>query len=296
MDTKWDFLRIATFYGIIWIALFFAFLVYCLAFGKVWRQRHELHGLFNPLNEDPFTGTITTEIEIVRTSRHHLDTTNTNSHTDTEASPTLPVPGSEEHNQEGFDPYTVNIGVGPQEDLDRHPSRPELFRLGSLTRNAALSETNPDAWLYARVAFLYFLALLLSWIPSSINRVYSLVHPNALNFGLNYTETLVFPLQGFWNAIVYIISSQTACRNLWRSMVGKSAIPRRNVHTGGLDSSEAATKWDTRSDSFGKNGGDVLGGASSAGGKLDRFSSRKAGQRWETDATSVTSLTAAHYR
>ena len=55
-------------------------------------------------------------------------------------------------------------------------------------------------------------------MPSSINRVYALVYPNAVNFGLNYAASFVFPLQGFWNVIVYIITSQTACRRLWHDV------------------------------------------------------------------------------
>lgn len=50
---------------------------------------------------------------------------------------------------------------------------------------------------------------------------------------LNYTETLVLPLQGFWNAVVYIITSQTACRNLYRSLVGKPELPRKNMDGSG---------------------------------------------------------------
>ena len=139
----------------------------------------------------------------------------------------------------GFDTYSVNVNVGSRdEESGRQSSRAERFRVRSLTRNHALSETNPDAWLYARAAFLFFCALLISWVPSSINRLYSFVHPEELNFGLNYTETVVLPLQGFLNACVYIITSQTAVKNLIRSMTGRPELPRQNnyVHSGDLDS------------------------------------------------------------
>ena len=146
-----DFLRLATFHGIAWIALVSAVTIYCLAFRKVWHHRHELKGFFYLLNEDLFAGIITTGIEITRTSRPRLSSTSGN------------FPGPvEEIAREDFDPYTIDIGVGSQAEMSR-PNRPDVFRLGSLTRNAALSETNPDAWLYARVAFLYFCALLISW-------------------------------------------------------------------------------------------------------------------------------------
>lgn len=55
-------------------------------------------------------------------------------------------------------------------------------------------------------------------IPSSVNRVYTIAYPNVMNFALNYVASFVFPLQAFWNVIVYIITSQSACRNLWRNL------------------------------------------------------------------------------
>ena len=38
----------------------------------------------------------------------------------------------------------------------------------------------------------------------------------------------MLPLQGFWIFLIYIITSQTACRNLWRSLLGKPQLPRKN--------------------------------------------------------------------
>lgn len=278
----------ATLYGIVWVAILFAFAIYCLAFTKIWRNRHELRGLFNPFNEDPFGGTITTQIDITRESRR--PSTTTAYAADAEAA----IPGTEPNG--GFDPYSVAVEVGPQDDKLRRPSRPEVFRVRSLTRTAALSETNPDAWLYARVAFLFFCALLISWVPSSINRLYSLANPNKLNFGLNYTETLVLPLEGFWNALVYIITSQTACRNLWRSVRGRhELLPRKN--SGGFDGASGTGGGGGLGKALplGKLG--AVGGAGGGGkGRVDRFVSRRESVRLDSDVTSFTSLTQAHHR
>jgi len=279
-------LRVATLYAIVWVAILFAFCIYCLAFIKIWRHRHELTGLFNPFNEDPFAGTIKTEINVVSTynpgDAFKADTERGMPH----------FLGQEEQNT-SFDPYTVNV-----EAEDRRPSKPEIPHLISLTRAAALESANPDAWLYARVAFLFFCALLISWVPSSINRLYSLANPDKLNFGLNYTETFVLPLQGFWNAIVYIITSHIACRNLWRSMTGKPHLPATNSYEGGVDYGHAAAKSTMDSNmtmaSFSKGSGD--GFAKEMGAKLGRFTNRKESHRLPGDDTSITSLTAAHHR
>lgn len=240
---------------------------------KVWRNRHGLRGLFNLFNENPFEGTVTTVIDVTTHARPDKPNRSESSASVRPFDEEIPIPGTEAQNTSGgFDPYSVNVEVGPQ-DRQRKPSGPEMFRVRSLTRNAALSETNPDAWLYARVAFLFFLALLISWVPSSINRLYSLANPNKLNFGLNYVETLVLPLQGFFNAVVYIITSQTACRNLWRSMTGGQELPRKNSTVVGLDGTPLGKMGGAKPDS-----------------KLERFTSRRTSQRLESDVTSISSL------
>lgn len=44
-------------------------------------------------------------------------------------------------------------------------------------------------------------------VPSTINRVYSLIYPNDTIFGLAFVSAFVLPLQGFWNSIIYIAVS-----------------------------------------------------------------------------------------
>jgi fatty-acid desaturase len=49
-----------------------------------------------------------------------------------------------------------------------------------------------------------------------VNRVYSLAHPDTLNFGLEFTSAFVLPLQGFWNSIIYCAISWSSIRQLIR--------------------------------------------------------------------------------
>ena len=123
---------------------------------------------------------------------------------------------------EGENPYSVNV-----KGLKAARVRPEILRFPSLTRKAALAEENCEAWLYARVAFLYFVVMMICWIPASINRLASLIDPSYVIFGLNYAAIVFLPLQGFLNALVYCISSQTGVRNLLRLNVrGGHAKPK----------------------------------------------------------------------
>jgi hypothetical protein len=91
------------------------------------------------------------------------------------------------------------------------PKRPSQFQ----------SNLNTAAIKYCTCALLFFVALLVTWVPSTINRVYTLVHPNETLFGLDYASGLVLPLQGFWNAIIYIATSSTACQELMRRVATK---------------------------------------------------------------------------
>lgn len=160
ISPTWDFLRIMTLYAIVWIAILAAFVIYCLAIRKVWRNWHELTGIFNPFNEDPFTGVIVTEIEITHQSR--LTDDSRPSHGNLEGQ-THDFPERKSSDIRG---YSVNVQAQPPLDIERQPSiiLDPFTGVRSWTRNAALQETNPEAWLYARVAFLFFCALLISWV------------------------------------------------------------------------------------------------------------------------------------
>jgi hypothetical protein len=166
-----------------------------MAAKVIWDKRAHLDGFLNPLNENPFTNTVTTEIEITHEER--------------------PIVKEDLHtnfsdNSADIDPYSVQVQVNP----GAARPMPAALRMRTLTRDAATRETNAEAWLYARVAFLFFVALLITWAPTSANRMYALANPKAFNYTLNYIASFLFPLQGFWNVIVYILSSQRACRRL----------------------------------------------------------------------------------
>jgi hypothetical protein len=93
----------------------------------------------------------------------------------------------------------------PSTRYDRRPRR-------SIPR----SDGNRAAINYCKCALLFFVAMLVTWVPSTLNRLVTLVHPNDPIFGLAYASGLVLPLQGFWNATIYIFTSLPACKALMR--------------------------------------------------------------------------------
>ena len=79
-------------------------------------------------------------------------------------------------------------------------------------------EANRAAFGYARVAALFFVSLLVTWVPSSLNRVNSLIHPGSVNVGFAYAGSIVLSLMGFWNSVIYMVTSREACRKLFASI------------------------------------------------------------------------------
>lgn len=128
---------------------------------------------------------------------------------------------------QSFDPYSVSIGACPPPDITSpqsltYPKSPNSMKFGA-DKNAkqrkAAMEANQAAFSYCKCAILFFLSLLITWVPSSINRVYSLIHPDIVSFPLLYISAFVLPLQGFWNAVIYIATSLPACQALFSQMV-----------------------------------------------------------------------------
>jgi hypothetical protein len=89
-------------------------------------------------------------------------------------------------------------------------------------------EANRAAWSYTKVAMLFFTAMLVTWIPSSANRLYSVINGGEISAPLEYMAAFVLPLQGFWNAGIYCVTSWGAvgkwCRGEVWGGFGKSAV------------------------------------------------------------------------
>ena len=79
-------------------------------------------------------------------------------------------------------------------------------------------EMNNAAWSYAKCAILFFSAMLITWIPSSANRVYSVFNNNQALVAFEYLAAFVLPLQGFWNCLIYITTSWTGCKTYFREL------------------------------------------------------------------------------
>lgn len=117
--------------------------------------------------------------------------------------------------------FPVSVEAETNISDEGHPSVQQQVQNSEQTRHVPgapnrpsdtpdVATTSPEALAvraYCKYAVLFFLALLITWVPSSANRVYALSMSNQYHFGLTYASSFVLPLQGFWNMVIYITVS-----------------------------------------------------------------------------------------
>lgn len=116
--------------------------------------------------------------------------------------------------------------ITPASQANVQIREPSTARRGANRRRNNLEAQNA-AWSYARCALLFFTAILITWIPSSANRVYSVVHPGTSSHVLEFMSAVVLPLQGFWNAVIYVSTSWSACKYYF-SELGHFTLAKEN--------------------------------------------------------------------
>lgn len=208
--------------------------IYIGAGKEIFKKRRELRQVSQnrpyTVIENPFVSCKTTEVHI---SSEPAKATRNDSQTSL----------CDDHGNrvQGYNPYTVSVGIGSAASEATHSRVARTSSGRAPHRNHVNNDSTSAAWGYTKCAMLFFVSLIITWVsrtisdvggpvllsnetfltaqvPSTINRVYSLVHPEAVSFPLSYASGLVLPLQGFWNAVVYTITSLSASRALYRSL------------------------------------------------------------------------------
>ncbi|KAI4191459.1 MAG: hypothetical protein L6R41_000110 [Letrouitia leprolyta] len=227
----WAFLRLVTFYVPAWICIFVSFTLYILAGREIFHKREELRAFRQPSRasvEEPFSGSKTTEVCV--TSEHatfHIlnpppncfdaaRPSADNPHLQSTASPN------------GYEQYSTTINSSPESTAFEPSHRTSQHSTSAYKRYRAALETNAAAWRYTKVALLFFVSLCVTWIPSSINRIYDLAHPDDVSYPLNFISAIVLPLMGFWNGVIYFATTRAVCNTLFWDLVERCA-PKRKV-------------------------------------------------------------------
>ncbi|KAK5995877.1 hypothetical protein PT974_04295 [Cladobotryum mycophilum] len=230
ITTEWDIWRILTFYGPVWVVILIAFFIYIRAGRTIYEKRKQLDK-FSSSDPDPLSvnwdviSTIkTTEVTITTESALEAGAFHMNA---------MDKRSSIEPNYGGPNPlYSVQITAAsrassefilPIQGATLPQKTPNVVTIAAAPQRSTMMTANPRrrhqdlnnaAWAYTKCSILFFTAILITWIPSSANRVYSVVHNGEINAPLEFMSAFVLPLQGFWNAVIYIVTSWNACKNL----------------------------------------------------------------------------------
>ncbi|KFY76537.1 hypothetical protein V499_03828 [Pseudogymnoascus sp. VKM F-103] len=187
VTVKWNFLRIATFYGPVWVVLLSTMTIYILVGRIVFRNRAR----FNELT--------------AQASRN-------------QASMAASIVGSPSVLEEGHIAVTTDINV--TSDAANSVEREEYKKGKSTAKVKAkkekkeVSSADRAAWVYLKCALMFFTAMIVTWVPATANRIATLVNPALVSYELNIAEAVLLPLQGFFNACIYIGISTDACNYL----------------------------------------------------------------------------------
>jgi hypothetical protein len=96
-----------------------------------------------------------------------------------------------------------------------------MRRITSAT-NTAMAKfliEDPVKRAYLRTSFLFGLSVLVTWIPSSMNRIHGWLSGSS-PFQYHVATASVLPLQGLWNAIIFFVTSWRILRECfqdWRA-------------------------------------------------------------------------------
>jgi hypothetical protein len=196
IPVEWDVLRIAIGYGPVWLMIIATIAIYISALKVVLQWRRELlkftqnhqYDISTPSPIHPSSPKIVKTVEVYVTRE--------------------PAQMSSSTRPPGFDSRQTSVSHESKPPSPHYDRRPR--------KSIPNSDANRAAINYCKFALLFFVAMLVTWVPSTLNRLVTLVHPKEAVFGLVYATSLVLPLQGFWNAIIYIFTSLPACKALMR--------------------------------------------------------------------------------
>jgi hypothetical protein len=207
--------RLYAYYIPIWVVVTIAMLLYILVGLKI----HRNNVLLSSLQSKPLSNASS------RTFEHSVSYSL--------APDRWSIPGEAPNPTAPLSSTSVTITAPPSPSLPRFPLLRKLF-----TTTPYLSPSDRSTTAYSRVAFLFFASNLITWVPASINRVYSIYHPDTPSFVLNVAAAIVLPLQGLWNCAIYLIVNRPLLLGIFAEWKGKAMRGRSEVGVQGEERSE----------------------------------------------------------
>ncbi|KAI0863306.1 hypothetical protein F4860DRAFT_502085 [Xylaria cubensis] len=250
IDRDWSDLRIYTYYLPIWVCIVLSSFIYVAVGYYVFKQRNQLRNLSlsNPTHDHPETRDsgekdLCANAAVMGTiNREVLQVTTINTESErvvrplSGAAPLNWFKGPVE-DQSNFDRRAGNSTSGPiattttcitaQPRIEVKETIWHRIRESFNRWCSKFSNMDPVKLAYLRTSFVFAVSVLITWTPSSINRVHDIVNPQEFSYPLNLASAIVLPLQGLWNAVIFFSTSWVALRQEVRAKVDQfRGIPR----------------------------------------------------------------------
>ena len=128
---------------------------------EIFKKRRQLRAFNNFVGETPqFSGYKTTDVQITSelASQARVSAGITLNPKD------MPVLKADSNNLHGYEPYTVNIASVPLSPRPRVSNGISATSVHTTRHNRTAMEANTAAWGYTKVAVLFFVSLLVTWV------------------------------------------------------------------------------------------------------------------------------------
>ncbi|KAG6030216.1 hypothetical protein E4U41_000157 [Claviceps citrina] len=291
ISPSWSIVRLYAYYIPIWICIMLSIIVYIAVGFYVFRRRNQLRNFEDPESvRHHITASLSgsgsrsskEESFPARRGWHVTTLTEVNitvAEPETDPECVLPFPAAVHRapSRASCSESQVDFRAQPGQTVETTCSysggpatdnRGRRFgRFGTLTSTAStkLRRLDPVKMSYLRTSFIFGLSVLITWIPSSVNRLYSLANQGQVSYPLSVASGCVLPLQGVWNAIIFFTTS-------WSSVQAEARALRARLGHGCREYPRGTTRLDSRlglsssrdaSDDFGESQGTVkwCGGA-----------------------------------
>lgn len=144
-----------------------AFGIYVAAGREIFKKRRQLRSFNNIDDDQTFSAYKTTDVHVTSElvslpgeSASYFNTSQANQ------------PINSEISAKSYEPYTVNIAasmpMSPRHPMNPRSERPAVLQSASVNsvhiRNRVAIEANTAAWGYTKVALLFFISLLVTWV------------------------------------------------------------------------------------------------------------------------------------
>ncbi|KAJ5761785.1 uncharacterized protein N7511_005167, partial [Penicillium nucicola] len=188
----WQFLRLVCFYGPVWVISSMTFVIYATAGVRIYRKH-------KALQRTQYAPPANRAINVTRSV--------------------------------SFDVTASADKGGTTEPAIPYSACIESQRSRSGSGLDIQAKKNHSMRSYFRYSFIFFIAMVATWLPSFINRIYGIIDPAKTIFGLNLAGAFVLSLQGFWNAIIYTSTTLPVFKAKWAHMAKSRSLARRPVKT-----------------------------------------------------------------